>query len=65
VPGIDRPRWATSPQFALGLTVFFVAMAGLAVFALATEDGEWDNWVFLLAMLFNAAIWALSYERRR
>jgi len=40
-------------------------MVVVAVVALVTEDGEWDNWVFVLAMLFNAIVWALSYERRR
>ncbi len=50
---------------ALALTVFFAAMVVVAVIALVTEDGEWDNWVFLLAMLFNAVVWGLSYERRR
>lgn len=58
----DRNPWR-SPRLALGLAVFFAAMVVVALVALLTEDGGWDNWVFLLAMAFNALVWALSYER--
>lgn len=57
--------WRSSPQLALGLALFFAAMVVVAVVALVTEDGEWDNWVFFLAMAFNAVVWAVTYERRR
>ena len=61
---LAQPRWETSPQLALALAVFFAAMVVVAVVALVTQDGEWDNWVFLLAMAFNLVVWTITFVRR-